>query len=45
MHDPVIVAANGVLGAVAIGVAYWWYALRKLERKRDGQERDGQIPD
>lgn len=33
LHDPVIFALGAVLVAGAIGVAYWYYELRKMERK------------
>ena len=41
LHDPVVQALIGVCVAVGIGVAYWYYELRKLEkRKKESGSKD-----
>ena len=39
LHDPVLFALGGVVVAGAIGVAYWYYELRKMERKAKDPRR------
>jgi hypothetical protein len=39
LHN-VQVVAGGVLVAAGIGVAYWYYKLRKMERKVKSSRRD-----